>query len=254
MLLRDMMRNERAGLSTRLIEALRSARHVVALTGSGLSAESGIPTFRGVDGYWRRYRVEDLASPHGFARDPRLVWTWYNERWQRCRTAEPNPGHRALAELERALPRVTVVTQNVDGLHLRAGSRNVLELHGTLRKAYCTRCAERAPMPDDGWPLDAIDHDCGGRMRPGVVWFGEALPHGAWEAAQAAVASADVLLVVGTSALVYPAAGLWESAPRGCITVEINPEETPISDRLDERYASPAGSLLPQLLDAAQRR
>lgn len=236
--------------SSELVRRLRGASHVVALTGSGISAESGIPTFRGVTGYWRRHHVEELASPEGFTRDPHLVWTWYNERWQACRAAQPNAGHFALAELEQRVPSMTVVTQNVDGLHVRAGSHTVFELHGALREAYCDRCGERAAMPDEGWPLDAIDHACGGRMRPGVVWFGEALPMQAWAGAEAAVAAADVLLIVGTSAVVYPAAGLWRAAPPSCFCVEINPEPTPISDRLNECYAAPAGIMLPRMLAA----
>jgi NAD-dependent deacetylase len=183
----------------RLLNALRRARSTFVLTGAGMSAESGLPTFRGAGGYWRQRRFEDLASPQGFARDPRLVWQWYNERRAAYADAQPNQGHVALAELERRLNGFTLATQNVDSLHQRAGSRNVLELHGDLRRARCSECGEMRDL-DRGFPLEAIEHDCGGRFRPNVVWFGESLPVEAWKRASDAASRADVILVVGTSA------------------------------------------------------
>jgi NAD-dependent deacetylase len=159
-----------------LIERLRSATSIFVLTGSGISAESGLPTFRGVGGLWRTHRVEELASPEGFARDPRLVWTWYNERRAAHERAQPNAGHQALAAMERRIGDFTLATQNVDSLHLRAGSSNVLELHGKLREARCTNCDQRRPIEADGLPLDEVEHACGGRWRPDIVWFGESLP------------------------------------------------------------------------------
>ncbi len=169
-----------------LVTALQRANSVFVLTGSGISAESGLPTFRGVGGLWRTHRVEDLASPEGFARDPQLVWTWYNERRAAHARAEPNAGHGALVRLEELVPDFTLATQNVDSLHLRAGSRNVLELHGNLREARCSNCGARRPFDAPGMPLDKIDHECGGRFRPDIVWFGEPLrrPSGARRSAR----------------------------------------------------------------------
>jgi NAD-dependent deacetylase len=201
------------------------------LTGSGISSESGLPTFRGVGGLWRTHKVEDLASPAGFARDPHLVWTWYNERRAVHMQSEPSPAHVALAELERQLPDFTLATQNVDSLHRRAGSQNVLELHGQLREARCTGCAQRRLL-DVPLALDEIVHVCGGSWRPDIVWFGEKLPPDVWSAAVAAVQRAEVMLVIGTSAMVNPAAQLATHHARAAYVVEINPEETPISARV----------------------
>ena len=159
-------------LTADVIAALRQAKSVFVLTGSGISAESGLPTFRGVGGLWRTHRVEELASPEGFARDPVLVWTWYNERKAAHERAQPNAGHDALAQLERSLRDFTLATQNVDSLHQRAGSRNVVELHGSLRAARCTRCDARRPFDATGLPLDEFDLSWGVRWRPYIVWFG----------------------------------------------------------------------------------
>lgn len=220
------------------------------LTGSGISAESGLPTFRGVNGLWRTHRVEELASPQGFARDPQLVWTWYNERKAAHQDAEPNAAHYALARLENALPDFTLATQNVDSLHLRAGSRNVLELHGDLREARCTRCNARRVLEATGLPPTEIDHPCGGRFRPNIVWFGESLPAAVWREAEIAAARADVILVVGTSAVVYPAAALATRYNAGAYVAEINPEETAISDRVDCVLRGRATVVLPSIADA----
>ncbi len=226
---------------------LRAARSVLVLTGSGISAESGLPTFRGVGGLWRTHRVEELASPEGFARDPVLVWTWYNERKAAHEHARPHAGHLALVEVENACGDFTLATQNVDSLHLRAGSRNVIELHGNLREARCTGCAQRRPFDAAGIPLDEIEHSCGGRWRPDIVWFGEPLPPDAWQKATAAAASAEVILVVGTSAVVYPAAALATHYNRGAYVAEINPEETAISNRVDCALRGTAAGLLPRI-------
>lgn len=231
-----------------LIERLRAAQSVLVLTGSGISAESGLPTFRGTNGLWRTHRVEELASPDGFARNPQLVWTWYNERNAAHRRAQPNAGHYALASLEERYRDFTLATQNVDSLHLRAGSRNVVELHGALRTARCTGCDAREPIDSRGLTPERIDHECGGRLRPDIVWFGEPLPSDAWERAVAAADRAEVILVVGTSAVVYPAAAL---ALRGnAFVTEINPEETAISDRVDCTVRGTAAESLPHILDA----
>jgi len=237
-----------------LADAVANAPSVFVLTGSGISAESGLPTFRGVGGLWRTHRVEELASAEGFARDPLLVWTWYNERKAAHARAVPNAGHDALARLERVLPEFTLATQNVDSLHLRAGSRNVLELHGNLREARCTGCAQRRPLEAAGLPPDAIEHACGGRWRPDIVWFGEPLPAAVWTAARIAASRAGVILVVGTSAVVYPAAALATHYNERAFVAEINPEETAISDRIDCALRGTAAELLPRLLGELTHR
>ncbi len=229
-----------------LRERLATARSVCVLTGSGISAESGLPTFRGVGGLWRTHRVEELASPQGFARDPRLVWTWYNERRNAHKGVEPSPAHVALAEIERRVPDFTLVTQNVDSLHLRAGSRNVLELHGKLREAKCTRCDARRPF-DDAFDLDEILHDCGGMWRPDIVWFGESLPRDVLEAAFDAARRAELMLVVGTSGIVQPAASLATKRMTRAYVVEINPEETALTPHADRSIRARASDVLPQL-------
>lgn len=231
-----------------LIQALHAAHSVFVLTGAGMSAESGLPTFRGVDGYWGNYRVEDLASPQGFARDPHAVWRWYNERILAYRGAQPNAGHHALAQLESLVPELTIATQNVDSLHARAGSKNVLELHGHLREARCTNCGATLPL-DEGLDEARIEHECGGRFRPQVVWFGEMLPSGVWERAAQAASRADLILVVGTSAQVYPAAALALQNDRAFVA-EINPDATALSDRCDCVIREGAAIALPRLVSA----
>ncbi len=231
-----------------MIDHIAHAGALFVLTGAGMSAESGLPTFRGVNGYWGRYRVEDLASPQGFNRDPPTVWRWYNERIMAYRNAEPNPGHRALADLEDLVPDLTIATQNVDSLHARAGSKRVLELHGHLREARCTGCGATLTLTN-GLDKEHIEHRCGGRFRPQVVWFGEMLPSVVWERAAEAAARADVILVVGTSAQVYPAAALALQNDRAFLA-EINPEETALSDRCDCVLRLPAAAALPQIVEA----
>jgi NAD-dependent deacetylase len=231
-------------------EWLRAARAVAVLTGAGISAESGIPTFRSAGGLWRNFRPEDLATPQAFARDPKTVWEWYDWRRGLIAAAKPNPGHLALASLEGRFSEFTLITQNVDGLHDRAGSRRPLKVHGDIWDLRCTACRrtwrdERAPLPE--LPPRC---ECGGMARPGVVWFGEALPSGIWTEAEVAAGGADVFLVVGTSALVYPAAGLALIAKGGgARVVEINPERTPFSDEVDCRLEGAAGEMLPALVE-----
>jgi NAD-dependent deacetylase len=236
-----------------LRERLAAARSICVLTGSGISAESGLPTFRGVGGLWRTHRVEELASPEGFARDPRLVWTWYCERRLAHRGVEPSEAHVALARIEQRAADFTLVTQNVDSLHLRAGSRNVLELHGTLREAKCTRCSARRPLDDviAGVANDApgaFEHACGGMWRPDIVWFGEALPQAVIAAAFEAARRADLMLVVGTSGLVHPAASLATKRATGAYVVEINPEETALTPHVDRSVRARASDVLPELV------
>lgn len=229
-----------------LRERLAAARSVCVLTGSGISAESGLPTFRGTGGLWRTHRVEQLASPDGFARDPELVWSWYDERRRAHLSVEPSPAHRALAVLETRVTDFTLVTQNVDSLHLRAGSRNVLELHGTLREAKCTLCDARRPF-DDAFDLAALAHGCGGMWRPDIVWFGESLPQDVLAHAIAAAQRADVMLVVGTSGIVQPAASLATKRYTAAYVVEINPEDTQLTPHVDRAIRARASDVLPLL-------
>jgi NAD-dependent deacetylase len=238
---------------TRAADALRAAARVCVLTGAGVSAESGVPTFRASDGLWEGHRIEDVASPFGFERDPQLVWDFYNARRANVRTVTPNPGHHALTRLEaRWGDRFALVTQNVDGLHRTAGTKNLFEIHGSLYRTRCTGCEEVA---DRGLaPLPALPHcHCGAMLRPDIVWFHENLPVDVWEAAQIAAAECDVLLVVGTSAVVHPAASLVPLAKRskhpGATVIEINLAPTEASHLADVGLYGPSGQILPKLVD-----
>jgi NAD-dependent deacetylase len=225
---------------------------VCVLTGAGISAESGVPTFRDAQiGLWARYRPEELATPEAFARDPRRIWDWYEWRRELVRRVEPNAGHRALAQLASQVPRLTLVTQNVDGLHQRAGSTGVIEYHGNILRDRCSAegtVAGRASLSITGLPECAR---CGELLRPDVVWFGEAIPRQALLAADAAAVDCDVFLSIGTAAVVYPAAGLAESALRtGAKVIEINTEPTALTPLVDVPLRGAAGEILPQLLQA----
>ena len=241
-----------ADLPPGLVDALRRARRVVALTGSGISAESGVPTFRDAQtGLWANYDPQELATPEAFARDPELVWRWYAWRRGLVEGARPNAGHMALADLERRAPVFTLVTQNVDGLHGEAGSLNVVELHGNIRRSRCS--VENVTVePEEAEHLPPLCPNCGSPLRPDVVWFGEALPAEALRAASEAARSCDVLLSVGTSGLVYPAASLpHEALEGGAAVVEINPDPTPLSAHAEFAVRGKAGEVLPDLVRAA---
>jgi len=243
-----MPSNVEAANIKRAGERVRAAQSIAVLTGAGVSAESGIPTFRSNGGYWRTHRFEDLATPEGFARDPRLVWEWYEERRQGIAAAQPNAGHEALAALEKRTPRFALITQNVDGLHDLAGSKNVIKLHGDIWNLRCVKC--RREHVDRSVLSELPPYcDCGGMLRPGVVWFGEALPAGAMERATEAVRQADVLIVAGTSAQVYPAAGLIPLAlSTGGVVIEVNPDGTDFSDEVTFNLQGTSAEVLPQLL------
>ncbi|BCN43369.1 NAD-dependent deacylase [Prescottella equi] len=238
-----------------ILEAARAARKVVVFSGAGMSAESGIPTFRDAQtGLWERFSPEQLASPEAWERDRGLVWAWYQWRTGLVRRVQPNAGHRAVAEWARHTP-VEIVTQNVDDLHERAGSKVAAHLHGSLFAPRCGDCG--APHPSDGG-LDAEPTGpvappectrCGGSVRPGAVWFGEALPTDAWERAENTVDECDLMVVVGTSGVVYPAAGLpLRAIGSGATVVEINPQATDLSPHVQYSWRTTAAEGLPALV------
>ncbi len=230
---------------------LRRARAIAVLTGAGVSAESGVPTFRGAGGLWRQFRAEDLATPEAFARDPRLVWEWDDWRRQKIAACRPNPAHHALAALESQAAEFLLITQNIDDLHRKAGSRRLVELHGNIWRVRCTREATVSALPDV--PLREIPPrcGCGALLRPDIVWFGETLPAEALDRAFRAAETCDLFLVVGTSALVQPAASLPLAAKRhGAPVIEVNPDPTPISHLVDVSLQGKAGEILPALLAA----
>ena len=228
---------------------MQSNPSIAVLTGAGISAESGIATFRGEDGLWKKFKPEELATVDAFSSNPKLVWEWYMYRRQIVNEVSPNPGHYALVELENKFDNFTIITQNVDGLHQRAGSRNVIELHGNILRNRCLDCnkihTDIEVHPDQGLPLC----ECGGYIRPDVVWFGEMLPPEAIDDAVHAADRADLFFSIGTSAVVHPAASLPLIAKRNnSYVVEINYEPTVISDIVDESIIGKSGEILPQLI------
>jgi len=239
--------------------ALGESRRVVVLTGAGVSAESGIPTFRDtMDGLWASFDPQQLATPEAFARDPELVTRWYDHRRLGCADCVPNAGHRALAEAQDSLEArggsLALLTQNVDGLHTRAGSRDVVELHGSVMTWRCSRTAQPVspPLPPEPWPEFPPLSPAGAPVRPDVVWFGEALPEAALARSYEALEHCDLLISVGTSAVVYPAAGFIEIvASRGAQTIEVNPQDTPMSSIVTFALRGKSAELLPTLVDAA---
>ncbi|TVR05379.1 MAG: NAD-dependent deacylase [Spirochaetaceae bacterium] len=254
---------------------IASARSITVLTGAGVSAESGIPTFRDAQtGHWARFRPEELATPEAFRRDPDLVWRWYAERRRAVLGVEPNAGHRALARLHGRVGRFSLITQNVDGLHARAGSREVIELHGSILRVRCFHscvtytagAATAGTAEADAGAVAAAGEleasavfaadspprcpHCGDFLRPDVVWFGENLPEAAIEAAVAASESCELFLSIGTSTVVYPAAMLpHAAADAGATVVEINPEETPFTARAHLSIRGTAATVLPAVID-----
>ena len=236
---------------SRAADLLRSARRIAVLTGAGISAESGVPTFRGPHGLWRQFRAEDLATPEAFARDPKLVWEWYDWRRGIIAGVVPNPGHRTLAEWEARFPEFAVITQNVDGLHAKAGSQNLIELHGNIWKMRCTK--EDTVSDDFDSPLKKIPPfcpSCGALLRPHIVWFGESLDTTMISRAFAASSACEVMLVIGTSSVVYPAAALpIRAGESGAKIIEVNPDPTPLSSYADISIRGKAGDILPRLAE-----
>jgi NAD-dependent deacetylase len=236
-----------------LVDALRAADRVTVLTGAGVSAESGVPTFRDAQtGLWERYSPEDLATPEAFSRDPELVWRWYLWRRELVGRAAPNPGHHALAELAGHVREIVLVTQNVDGLHQRAGSRDVVELHGNITRTRCHACRGVSDAVVESVDACVPRCECGGMLRPDVVWFGEMLPAEALSRAAESARRCDLLLSVGTSSLVYPAAALpYEALTARVPVAEVNPQPTPLTPRVRWSLRGPSGEVLPALVEAA---
>jgi NAD-dependent deacetylase len=235
---------------SQLKEFIKTTSKVVVLTGAGVSAESGMPTFRGEDGWWRNYRAEELATPYAFARDPKLVWEWYDMRRKIIHDCKPNPAHETIAKMDGYFDDFLLITQNVDGLHQRAGSssEHTLELHGNL---WRVRCMEEGKTFDFmEVPLKSIPPicDCGALIRPDVVWFGESLPMGALEDSFNAAQACDVLFVIGTSGIVQPAASIPIVAKQnGAFLIEVNLEQTPYTELADHSFLGKAGEILPEL-------
>ena len=230
-----------------LIRSLRDARSIVALTGAGISAESGLATFRDAQsGWWSKFKPEELATADAFRRNPKLIWDWYAWRREQAMKAKPNAGHKALVEIEKNSPQFWLVTQNVDGLHARAENKQIVELHGNLHRF---RCFENN-CPSENFDLEqGRCRSCGGNLRPDVVWFGEMLPTGALETAMNAAEMCDVFLSIGTSSVVYPAADLWRRAKeRGAIVIEINKDQTSLTPLADYSFLGKAGEILPALV------
>jgi len=237
-------------ISEKLHSLLQTSESVCVLTGAGISAESGVETFRGSNGLWSKLKPEELANFDAFMRNPELVWEWYNYRKKIIHDVKPNPAHGALARMKDLVRDFTLVTQNIDNLHIRAGSTNVLELHGNMERSYCIGCGKYASNVEVSLE-QKVPHcpSCHGLIRPDIVWFGEMLPEGVFEAATEAANRCELFLTVGTSAVVYPAASLPLTARKnGAYVVEINMERTEISHNVHETLLGKAGEILPQLV------
>lgn len=250
-----MVEVEAIAMRREVAEAIAAADRVVVATGAGMSRESGIPTFRDAqEGLWARYDPSELATRQGFQRDPARVWGWYNYRRRLIGRCEPHAGHRALATLEALVPDLAVVTQNIDGMHQRAGSTDVVELHGNIHRFKCFErdhpvTAEVPLVERDGAVEPPACERCGSPLRPDVVWFGETLPPGSFERAERLASACDVMLVVGTSGLVYPAAGLPVAArAAGATVIEVNVERSELTSAVDKFLRGPAGVVLPRLV------
>lgn len=231
------------------LNKLSESNRIVFFTGAGISAESGIPTFRGKDGIWNKLKPEELTNFDAFMRNPQMVWEWYNHRKKIIHEAKPNKGHLAIAELQNYFNEVTVITQNIDNLHTRAGSSNVFELHGNIERNFCVNC-KTFYNEDLNFSEGVPKCKCGGLIRPDVVWFGEYLPQDQFIGGERAAANSDIFFVVGTSAVVYPAAGLIFTAKQaGSLIVEINIEETEISSVCNASFFGESGKILPAIIE-----
>ena len=238
-------------MSSELLDRIRTAHRVSFFTGAGISADSGVATFRAKDGLWTKFKPEELANVNAFLANPQMVWEWYQARREVILGARPNAAHDAIAALESLVPAVTVITQNIDGLHTAAGSSEVIELHGNIRKNYCQECGTRYDDEEILTHAEVMRCSCGGLIRPDVVWFGELLPVEAVELAERRAKESDVLFSVGTSSIVWPAAGIPLIAKEsGAYVVEINPEPTPLSRHADESLRDTSSQVLSALIEA----
>lgn len=238
-------------LSQALKSLLKPDKRVVVLTGAGISAESGVPTFRGKDGLWNKFKPEELATFDAFISNPQLVWEWYEYRRRLISEVKPNPGHNSLVRMEDYFENFHLITQNVDGLHQKAGSKNIIELHGNIQRNKCIKCGRK--YQELGFPSGEVPPKCkcGGMLRPDVVWFGEMLPADAINDAFKVSSLSDIFFCIGTSAVVYPAAHLPIVAKQaGTYLVEINVEKTELSDLADEVFLGKAGEILPEIAKA----
>jgi NAD-dependent deacetylase len=234
---------------TKIKYRLKNARYIVVLTGAGISAESGIPTFRGEDGLWKHYRAEELATPEAFEKNPELVWEWYCWRRAIISKASPNSGHIAIAELENRYNNFLLITQNVDGLHRIAGNKRLVEIHGNIWETRCVKCGAVEQNYELNFKNIGTCNSCGGQKRPNVVWFGESIPHANLEMAYSAAGSCDLMIVAGTSGIVQPAASLpFIAKQSGAFIIDINIEPTPISAIADVFLKGKCGEILPGLL------
>ena len=235
---------------TDFLSLLRQTSKLVAITGAGVSQESGLRTFRDAQtGLWAQYKPEDLASPEAFRRDPKLIWDWYAWRREAVKGVRPNAGHYALMDIEARIPEFTLITQNVDGLHRMAGSKNVLELHGNIQRVRCAECYTFTETWGDDTESVPQCSICGGLLRPDVVWFGEALPRDQLEAAVEVARTCEVFFSIGTSGVVQPAASLAHAARnRGAVVVEINAEPTPLTHKANYAFHGKSGEILPHLV------
>jgi NAD-dependent deacetylase len=245
-----LMQNELTILDVR--DRIGRARSVTVLTGAGISADSGVPTFRGVDGLWKNHRPEELASPEAFARDPKLVWEWYNWRRELLATKRPNAAHENLVHLERQMKHFWLITQNVDGLHALAGSKHLSEIHGNIWKVRCTQCGRVSHNRDLPLVYPPNCTHCSGLLRPHIVWFGESLAPEDLDRSYQALRDCEILLIIGTSGMVYPAASFAHIAKEGgALVVELNLEPTPNSPVVDASFQGRAKDLVPLLLPSA---
>lgn len=242
-------------INSELLNRLENAENIMFFTGAGISAESGIATFRGKDGLWNKLKPEELASFDAFMKNPDMVWEWYQYRRKIVHNAKPNNGHKAISEFQNLFNEVYVVTQNIDNLHQRAGSKKVFELHGSIERNYCIECHTFYNSPNFGFDDKAPKcSKCGGLVRPDVVWFGEILPQDVFAAAENAAAKCDICFVVGTSAVVYPAAYIPITAKKsGAYLVEVNVEETELTNTADLTILGKAGDVLPRILKSIKQ-
>jgi NAD-dependent deacetylase len=239
--------------SEEFLERISAAHNIVFFTGAGISAESGIPTFRGKDGIWNKLNPEELANFNAFLKNPQLVWEWYNHRKKIIHESQPNQGHLAIARFETLFDKVSVVTQNIDNLHRRAGSSTVYELHGNIERNFCIKCRKQYNTEPD-FSSGVPKCSCGGMIRPDVVWFGEFLPQDQFRKAEIASVNSDIFFIAGTSAIVYPAASLiFTAKENGAYLAEVNIEETEVSSVCDVSFFEKSGTILPALIEEVKK-